>query len=208
MIVIIGITGTFGAGKGNIVKYLKERYETGHSPGRKMIAKCKIEHFSGRAMIAKCAYDHYGVIVKDRDDLRVNANRLRKEFGPDILVRTAVDCAEGQKDCQIAIIESIRCVGEVDYLVERFGDLFLLLAVDAKQGERFKRVTSRGDATDKVTFEEFCKQESVELVSTSPWEQNLMGCVARADYVIQNDGSENELYAAVDKFFNKYLGLQ
>jgi len=206
--IVLGITGTIGAGKGTVVEYFQGRYKIEHSPGRKMIAKCKIEHFSGRRMIAKCAYDHYGVLVKGRDDLRVNANRLRKEFGADILVRTAADCAKNQQDCQIAIIESIRCVGEVDHLVERFGDLFLLLAIDAEQRERFRRVTSRGEATDKVSFEKFCEQESAELVGASPWEQNLMGCIARADHVIKNDGCENELFIAVDKFLNKYLPLR
>lgn len=196
--IVIGITGTFGAGKGTVVKYLQGCYG--------------IESFSMRTMIAKCADDHYGVLVENRDDLRVNGNRLRKEFGPDILVRTAADCAEGKNDCTIAVIESIRCVGEVNHLAERFGQRFdhsfLLLAVDAKQKERFKRITSRGDATDKVTFEEFCRQESAELVGSSPWEQNLMECAARANHVIHNNGSEKDLYTAVGKFLNEHLPLR
>lgn len=192
--IVIGVTGTLGAGKGTVVEYLQGRYN--------------IESFSMRAMIEKCAYDHYGVKVKDRDDLRVSGNRLRKEFGPDILVRTAADCAEVKKDCSIATIESIRCVGEVSHLAERFGDLFLLLAVDAEQKERFKRITSRGDVTDKVTFEEFCRQESAELVNTSPWEQNLIECAVRANHVIHNNGSEKDLYTAVDKFLDEYLPLR
>lgn len=141
---VIGITGTVGSGKGTVVKYLQGLY--------------KIEHFSGRAMIAKCARDLYGVTIKNRDDLRINANRLRKEFGPNILVRTAADCAERQKNCHIAVIEAIRCVGEVDYLEKRFKNLFSLLAVDAAQEERYKRIISRGSITDNVTFEEFCRQ--------------------------------------------------
>lgn len=192
--IVIGVTGTLGAGKGTVVEYLQGRYN--------------IESFSMRAMIAKCAYDHYGVMIKNRDDLRVNGNRLRKEFGPDILVRTAADCAEGKKDCPIVTIESIRCVGEAAHLVERFGNLFLFLAVDAEQKERFKRITSRGDATDKVTFEEFCRQESAELVGASSWEQNLMECAARANHVIHNNGSEKDLYTAVDKFLDEYLPLR
>ena len=183
---VIGITGTFGAGKGTVVEYLQEGY--------------KVKHFSIRAMIAKCAYDHYGVTIKSRDDLRINANKLRKEFGPDILFRTAADCADGQKNCHIAIIESIRCLGEVDYLTERYKKLFSLLAVDAKQGERFKRVTSRGEITDKVSFEEFCRQESAEFESTSLWGQNLVRCIARANHIILNNGIKDDLHAAVDKF--------
>ncbi len=182
---VIGITGTFGSGKGTIVKYLQEVY--------------KAKHFSGRAIIAKCAHDHYGIITKDRDDLRINANRLREELGPDILVRTAADCAKEQK-CHIAIIESIRCTGEIDYLKERFGNLFFLLAVDAEQKERFKRIVFRGDITDKVSFEEFCRQESAEIESTSLWEQNLMRCIARANHIILNNGIKDDLHAAVDKF--------
>lgn len=183
---VIGITGTFGAGKGTVVEHLQEGY--------------RVKHFSGRAMIAKCAHDHYGVTIKSRDDLRTNANKLRKEFGPDILVRTAADCADGQKSCYIAIIESIRCLGEIDYLKERFGNLFFLLAVDTEQKDRFKRIVSRGDITDKVNFEEFCRQESIELESTSLWEQNLRGCIARANRIILNNGSKEALRAAVDKF--------
>lgn len=183
---VIGITGTFGAGKGTVVEYLQGGY--------------KVKHFSIRAMIAKCAHDRYGVTIKNRDDLRINANRLREEFGPDILARTAADCANGQENCRIAIIESIRCVGEIDYLKKRFGNLFFLLAVDAGQEERYRRITSRGGITDKVTFADFCRQEFAESESTALWEQNLTRCIARADYVIQNNGNEGDLYAAVDEF--------
>jgi hypothetical protein len=183
---VIGITGTFGAGKGTVVEYLQEGY--------------RVKHFSGRAMIAKCAYDHYGVTIKSRDDLRINANKLRKEFGPDILVRTAADCADGQKGCHIAIIESIRCLGEIDYLIKRYKNLFSLLAVDTEKKERFRRAASRGDITDKVSFEEFCRQESIENASALPWEQNLRGCIARANRIILNNGSKESLRVAVDKF--------
>lgn len=188
---VIGITGTFGAGKGTIVGYLRGGY--------------KVKHFSIRTGITKCAYDHYGVLISNRDDLRIYANRLRKEFGPDIFIRRAAERADGQKNCHIAVIESIRCLGEVDYLVKRYKNLFSLLAVDAKQRERFKRITSRGDATDNVTFEEFCRQESIELESSSLWEQNLMRCIARANHTILNNGSEEDLHTAVDKFLYKDL---
>lgn len=188
---VIGITGTFGAGKGAVVEYLQEVY--------------KVEHFSVRAMIARCAQDRYGVTVENRDDLRENGNRLREEFGPDILVRTAADYADKQKNCLIAVIESIRCLGEIDYLTKRYKNLFSLLAVDAEREERFRRITSRGDAVDKVSFEEFCRQESVELASTSLWGQNLMECFARANHVILNNRDKKELYTAVDRFLYRYL---
>lgn len=185
---VIGITGTFGAGKGAVVDHLQKVY--------------KAKHFSIRAMIAKCAHDNYGATINSRDDLRINGNRLREELGPDVLVRTAADCAcaKEQKNCRIAIIESIRCIGEIDYLKERFGNLFFLLAVDAEQKERFRRITSRGDATDNVTFEEFCRQESIELEGAPLWGQNLTRCIERANRIILNNGSKEALHAAVDKF--------
>ena len=100
-----------------------------------------------------------------------------------------------------AIIESVRTEGEVVAL-RKSGKPFTLMAVDADQKLRYDRVTGRASETDAVTFEKFCSQEAVEMESTEPHEQNLGRCMALADVRLENNGSLEELKAAVEAYLS------
>lgn len=183
MVRYLGITGTFGAGKGEVVRYLLESHDD------------RFIHYSMRNMIIECAREYLDVAIIDRDGLRKYSNLLRKEHGPEVFVRRA--CERAGNSGTGAIIESVRCVGEVDFLQNYLGEHFTLIAIDADRHKRFERVTARGDFTDNVNFDEFCRQEDAELANTSPWEQNLQQCRNLASQVIMNNGSKEDLYRAI-----------
>lgn len=181
---IIGITGTLGAGKGTVVKYLVE------TKG--------FHHLSARALFQELM-EEQGIPV-DRDQMVQFANGLRAKHGADYVVRELYKKAQAQGGD--VVIESIRTVGEVETLRE-FAEA-LLLAVDADQKLRYDRIHGRGSELDHVTFEKFVEQEQTEMRSDDPNKQNIAAVMALADHTIRNDNDTEALFHAVEEFLIKF----
>ncbi len=182
---IIGITGTLGAGKGTIVEYLKR--EKGFN------------HFSVRAFLTE-EIEKQGLPV-NRDSMTTVANNLRRQHHPAYIVeqlyRQAV-AAGGH-----AVIESIRTPGEVAFL-RKHGN-FYLFAVDADPKVRFARIRQRASATDHIDFETFLANEAREMTTNDPNKQNLAKCIEMADFKFDNNGDVASLYAEVDTVLKKIM---
>jgi dephospho-CoA kinase len=181
--IVIGITGTLGAGKGTIVKYMQE--------------KEGFEHFSVRDFIA-------GEIQKrgldlNRDTLTMTANDLRAKNSPSYIIDQLF--IEARKTGKNSIIESIRTPGEILSLREK--GRFFLFAVDADEKIRFSRIKSRGSETDHIDFETFIANERREMNTDDPNKQNLKKCIEMADYKFTNDGTVEGLEAQVAKIVAK-----
>jgi dephospho-CoA kinase len=172
---IIGITGTLGAGKGTLVEYLLR--EKGFA------------HYSVRAFITQEIIQRNMPV--NRDSMVLVANDLRQKNGPSYIV----DCLYEQAFAsgQNCVIESIRTPGEIDSLKRK--GRFYLFAVDAAPQIRYRRISSRGSETDSVSFDTFLANEEREMQSHDPNHQNLRECIRRADFVLNNDGNIEELYA-------------
>lgn len=180
---IIGITGTLGAGKGTVVKYLVERQG--------------FHHLSARALFQELM-EQEGVAV-DRDSMVAFANDLRAKHGADFVVREL--SKKAQEIGGDVVIESIRTVGEVETLREFEGSL--LLAVDADQQLRYERIHGRGSPLDHVTFEKFVEQENTEMRSDDPNKQNIAAVMNMADHTIYNDNDTEALFRHVEEFLKK-----
>ncbi|HPT53140.1 MAG TPA: AAA family ATPase [Bacteroidales bacterium] len=183
--VIVGITGTLGAGKGTVVDYLVQHFQ--------------FRHFSVRD------YLWNEVRARDlplnRDSLTTVANDLRATHSPSFIVDELYKIASAQP--QNAIIESIRTVGEIDSLSKK--GTFLLLAVDADPKIRYNRVVLRNSETDHISYETFWANEQREMSSGDVNKQNLGACIQKANYVLLNNGNQDELYRQVNEIINKYL---
>jgi dephospho-CoA kinase len=172
---IVGVTGTNGAGKGTVVQYL---------------AGEGFKHYSARDFIV-AEIGRRGLSV-DRSSMREVANDLRKMHGPEYVIRSLYIQAEGAGGN--AGLESIRTIGEVEFLRSKHAPL---LAVDAERRLRYERVTMRGSATDKVDFDTWVAQEEREWNNTAAYDMNIPAVMAMADYTIQNDGTLEELHAQI-----------
>jgi len=170
---IIGITGTSGAGKGAIAEYL--------------IKQRNFKHYSVRSFIVEEIVKR--ALLVDRNSMIEVGNDLRKKFGSAYIVEQlynqALACGGD------SIIESIRTVGEVEAMKGKQD--FYLLAIDADVRIRYERILSRGNSTDGVSFDQFVEQEKREMSSVDPSEQNIAECIQRADYLIKNEGLVEEL---------------
>jgi dephospho-CoA kinase len=185
--IVIGITGTLGAGKGTAVEYLKTK---------------GFRHYSARDFITNEIVAR-GLPV-NRDSMVVVANDLRQKNSPSYIIEQLYSQAEAEG--VPSIIESIRTPGEVKALKSK-GD-FTLLAIDADIKIRYERIRQRGSATDLVDYDTFVTNEKREMTNSDPTCQNLSACIAQADQLIFNNGTFEDLYHSIDQFLNTIKGIK
>lgn len=180
-LVILGITGTNGAGKGTVVEILKNNGFSHLSVGEYLMQEVK-----------KVGWE------ENRESLIKMGNELRAKFGAGIIAEKLYD--EAVKIGGKVIIESIRTEGEIETL--RNKGKFILLGVTADRKIRYERVILRGGVKDNVDFEEFFRSEDNEMTSTDPNKQNLGRCIELSDYKIENNGTMEELKLRVNNIIN------
>lgn len=175
---LLGITGTDGAGKGVVVDYL--------------VQQKGFVHYSARAML-RAALERQGRAAT-RHNLRLMGNELRSAHGNDYLVRYYLTQYQADQPAH-AIIESIRAVAEVETLKSNGG---VLLAIDADQHLRYERIQARKSSSDQIPFTEFVEHEALEMNDPDPHGMQKAQVIAAADYTILNNGSLAELQAQID----------
>jgi dephospho-CoA kinase len=131
--------------------------------------------------------------------MRLLANEIRATKDPAYIIRSLYEkaVAENTKD---AVIESVRNVGEAEFLLSKG---VYLLAVDADQERRFHRVQERRSATDQVDLLTFIYHEEREMHPEGPHDMDVRGVMRLAHQTILNDGSLNELHASVDSLLGE-----
>jgi dephospho-CoA kinase len=177
---IIGITGTDGAGKGAVVEYLVE--------------KKGFVHYSSRALL-EAEFKKRG-IESNRSNMRLIANELRSTRGNDFLVSSYLKKIE-HDHTKRSIIESIRAIDEVVTLKENGG---ILLAVDAEQSIRYNRIKGRKSSSDRVSLEEFVAQENLEMNDPDPHGMQKAKVIKMADYTIVNNSNFREMGEQIELF--------
>ncbi len=175
--VIIGITGTLGAGKGTVVDYL--------------VSNKNYKHYSVRNYLIKEIENRK--LTVDRNSMVAIANDLRTKYGPSFITQQLFD--EAKKAKSNCIIESVRNPSEAEFIKSHGGTM---IAVDADQKIRYERIKSRATVTDNVTFEEFKAQEEKEMICTDPNSQNLQKCIEMSDIKLYNNGSIESLNEQVE----------
>ncbi len=179
---ILGLTGSFGAGKGTVVEYLEEKGFT---------------HYSTSGVIREEIIAR-GMPV-NRDSYIVVGNDLRKQFGAAHLVDVCYEKA--QKEGGNAIIESLRAVAEVNRIHELGGKV---IGVDADPHIRYERVVLRGSEKDFVTFEQWMAQQEAESNPDDPTKQDIFSALKLSDAIVTNDGTLEELHHQVDDVLKKF----
>lgn len=182
---IIGLTGTNGAGKGAVADILKEKgfeYYSLSDEIRKELKKRGVE--------------------ENLDTLIAVGNELRAKEGPGILSKRILKTISSGKKSgkqKNLIIDSIRNPAEIQELKKNKS--FILIAVDAPIQLRYERIIKRKRVSDFVSFEKFKEQEDVQLRGGAAGQQ-LLNCMGMADFNITNEGSLDELKSKIEDVLN------
>ncbi len=175
---IVGITGTLGAGKGTIVEYLKTKGFT---------------HYSVRSFIVE-EIKKRGLPI-NRDTMVLIGNKLREANSPSYIIEEIYEKAKLENSN--TVIESLRTIGEVEALRKKKD--FYLFSVDADIERRYDRILKRKIESDFVSFEEFVSNEKREMENKDLFKQNLKRCIEMADFKFENNGTIEDLYKGVEK---------
>ena len=174
--IIIGLTGTNGAGKTTAADYLKQKGFAYFSLSDAIRDELKKQNSP-----------------ETRESLINMGNKLRSELGANILAKRIAEKIDLPKN---TIIDSIRNAEEVNKLKKLKN--FIFIAVDAPIEARYKRLKERfGRQEEYKTLEQFREQEQKEF-SQDKTKQQLGICIKMADKVIINDGTIKELKNKID----------
>lgn len=130
-----------------------------------------------------------------RKNMQDLGDELRKKQGQGILMELPLEKTDPKKNY---IFDSLRNAGEVDYLREKVKD-FVLIAVDAPQELRFQRILQRGKASDPKTWDIFLEVDNRDYFD--PHGQQVKQCIEKADYLIVNDSSLEEIMKKIEKIY-------
>ncbi len=179
---IIGITGTLGAGKGTVVEFLKQKGFVHLSVRDFLIGEIKRRN-----------------LEINRNNMLLVANDLREKNSSSYIAERLYEKAKNEtKNC---VIESLRSVGEVEALKNK--GTFYLIGVDADIKTRYERIKQRQSASDNVTFEEFVEDEKFETTSEDPSKSNVLRCLGLADFKLENNGNLEDLNKKIEEIYNE-----
>lgn len=184
---ILGISGPYGAGKGEAVAFLRERSFYALSLSDVI-----------RAELRSRGLD------ETRERMIETGNALRAAGGPGVLAERLIRELLPDRNY---VIDSIRHPAEVEAL-RKVGSGFRLLWIDADEKTRVERLKQRGRGGDPVTLDALRSLEGRELASDDPTAQQLLAVRALADFPLRNDGELRELGDALQAVLERSLHFE
>ena len=187
--VVIGLTGTMGAGKDVVRDYLKQKYN------------CFYVKMSD-VLMNELERKKYGL---DRKLLQDSGDDMRKKYGGYVLAKVSIDYLP--RDRELIVVDGIRNPGEIAYLKKTFGRLFVLIAIDSPPEMRFERLVKRGRPGDPNTLEEFQELDNRDQGTGQPdYGQQTRRCIEQADFLITNDGTFDDFQKKIAETVQKLFG--
>ena len=177
--IILGFTGLIACGKGTAAKYYQEKYG---APTFRFST-------SMRDLLDRL------YLPQSRENMSAISRITREEFGQDLYAKVMAKDAS-QADHDIVVVEGIRRMDDVTELKKL--NNFKLVAIEADMKIRYERLKIRGENSDDTTktWEEFQKDHELET------EISIPPVMAKADVVVNNDGTLEEFYKQLDELIN------
>ncbi len=178
---VIGLVGETGSGKDTVADYLRDTYGAELTRLSDPIKK-SLRHFFDAPSKADQAW-LYGV--------------FKERFGENAL-HQALRRHIAQTSSPVVVVNGLRMPIDEDFV--RALPHSVILYVTADQKLRWERTVARYEKSDdNQSLESF-----VHFEATAETERHVPAIGARADVVIHNDGTLEELLAAIDAFMARY----
>jgi dCMP deaminase len=185
-VMIIGVAGRNGAGKGELVKFLEARSFTALS-----LSDAIRQELADRGL------------SETRERMIEVGQEMRRRSGPGALAQSLVKHL--QLDRNYAI-DSIRHPVEVEIL-RHCGQDFHLVWIDAKLETRFERMRARGRGGDPTSVAELEALEARERGSDDPNAQQLDAVQAEASFTLANDGTLEAFQSQIEAWVRQNLAF-
>jgi dCTP deaminase len=182
---IIGLTGSLGAGKGVVSDYLKGK---------------GFERYVFSDILRD--YANQNGIPQTREKLQDIGDKLRGQRGLNFLAELLYEKIKISGKKKI-VVDGIRNPGEIEFFRKIEG--FCLIAVDAPKEKRFKLLVARERLGDPLSWEEFLKLDARDKgIDQEESGQAVGKCINLADFILINDGELDEVISRLEKF---YVGI-
>jgi len=178
--IILGVSGEIASGKDTVGKYIAEKYGAAtirfSQPLRDTLDRLHLE--------------------QNRENMARLSLHLRKAFGEDIFSKVILAEA-GKSQGDLVVVDGVRRASDIIHLEAE--EHFYFVYVETSPEARYERLIKRHQNTDDTTKTEvqFGKDALLET------ETQISALKERADFVIDNDGTLEELYAQVDTIVEK-----
>ncbi len=179
--VLIGLTGTHGAGKGTVAKYLVREHNF---------------IYIGVSEFLASEAERRG--IKSNRMARHNIANEYRERGPTALLEAAYSVVDS--NIERLILEPEYTQQEVQFIQSKEG---VVISVDASLETRFERISKRESTKDNVSFEIFKKEQEMEMSSKNSDQQNLFIAMNTADIHMQNNRTVEEFEQAISEVLDK-----
>ncbi len=181
--IIIGIAGEIASGKDTVSRYCVKKH------GASMYRFSDVL----RDILKRLHLE------ENRKNLAAASLMLRETFGDDIFARSIVQEIENDPN-GIIVIDGVRRKSDVKNIQGVLG--FTLLYINADPKRRHERMQTRNQNADDTTktFEDFLRDSELES------ETEIRKLMDEADWVIDNNGTLDDLYADTDRFLEKLRG--
>ncbi len=180
--IILGLVGEIASGKGTVVNYLASKYNASQhkfsTSLRDLLQRLYLE--------------------VNRQNMQNISTVLREHFGQDLLAKVIAEDVASDKN-QFIIIDGVRRFSDITYL-KKIPE-FKLIYVQTDIKKRYERIIERQENTDDQfkTFEQFEKDNQAET------EQEILKVAEIADYVINNNGTTEELHQQVNEIISDLI---
>jgi len=173
--IILGFVGEKLSGKGTVAEHLKKT------------CGASVHRFS--IPMRDCVKRLH--LPLTRENLITFSVITRKAFGEDLYAKVIADDSK-EDHAEIVAVDGVRYEADISEL--RKLDGFHLVYITAPAKTRFGRMKTRGEnaGETEMSWEAFMEEEK------APTEIAIPELGATAEFVVENDGSFEELYAKVD----------
>lgn len=181
---IIGLTGPMGCGKGEVVKILEE---------------LGFQYITLSMMVREEARRRG--VEEEREKLMEVGNSMRALEGAGVLGKRALEkiLASGHDKW---VVDGIRNPAEIDELKKN--ENVYIVGVNANRELLVERILSRGRESDAIEKSEIIRKLDREWGLGEPEDgQQVEKCMKKVDFMIDNEGSLQDLQKAFLEFYNK-----